>query len=294
MIVRQLSFSKITSFINHSLFAGVMLLSVSSANAQTETPPAAQQPTSTTIAKTNVPPQTAETIAKAEKIIARSVEVLGKDSYLGVRTVTARGLFTPFQDGTSGVPSSFVDYLVYPDKERTEFRSEGVRTVQSNSGDGGWIYDGAARTLKDMKPPQIENFHFAMRTSLEYLLRGWWRKDKAQLGYIGRREAGIGKRNETVALTHTDGLIVEYEFGAGDGLPARIGYKRKNDSEEEVAEEDRFAQFITVDGVLTPFILDHFRAGVQTSRINNQSVELNRPIPDELFQKPADIKAFKK
>jgi hypothetical protein len=240
-------------------------------------------------------PRTPETIAKAEAIVARAVEVMGGEKYRSIKTVTSRGLFTPFQDGVSGVPSTFVDYLVYPDKERTEFRSSGVRNVQSNSGNTGWVFDGAAKTLRDMKPPQIESFQLAMRTSLEYLLRGWWRNAKdVQINYIGRREAGLARRNETVTLTHSDGLVVEYEFGAKDGLPAKILYKRKNENGEEALEEDRFAQFINTDGVMTPFILDHFRARLQTSRINSETVQFNQPIADELFQKPADIKAFKK
>lgn len=236
---------------------------------------------------------TAEAIAKAEDIIKRVVEVLGGNKYLSVQTITARGFYTPFQDGISGIPSSFTDYLVYPDRERTEFKSAGARTIQVNSGETGWIYDGAARTLKDMKPAQVENFQLAMRTSMEFLLRGWWRESKAQLNYIGRRQAGLAKRNETISLTHPDGLVVEYEFGARDNLPAKLIYKRKSENDEEESEEDRFAQFIAVQGVLTPFIIDHYRKGVQTSRLNYESVQLNAPIPDALFQKPADVKAVK-
>lgn len=236
---------------------------------------------------------TAEAVAKAEAVIKRAVETLGGAKYLGVQTITARGFYTPFQDGASDVPSTFVDYLVYPDRERTEFKSAGGRTIQANSGNTGWIYDGAARTLKDMRPAQVENFRLALRTSTEFLLRGWWRDSGAQLNYLGRREAGLAKRNEVVSLTHTDGLVVEYEFGARDNLPAKLIYKRKKENDEEEAEEDRFAQFISVQGVLTPFIIDHYRKGVQSSRLNYESIQLNLPIPDALFQKPADVKAVK-
>ncbi|MEJ7711126.1 MAG: hypothetical protein WKF84_14990 [Pyrinomonadaceae bacterium] len=62
----------------------------------------------------------------------------GATLYLKVQTVTARGFYTPFDaGGISGVPSSFVDYLSYPDRERTEFKSGGVRTIQANSGETG-------------------------------------------------------------------------------------------------------------------------------------------------------------
>ena len=61
----------------------------------------------------------------------------------------------------------------------------------------------------------------------------------------------------------------------------------------EVAEEDRLLKPVTIDGVVTPFVIDHFRDGVQTSRINYESVEYNRPLADALFAKPANVKAVK-
>ncbi|HYE64490.1 MAG TPA: hypothetical protein VD966_02840 [Pyrinomonadaceae bacterium] len=230
---------------------------------------------------------------KIEQILRRAVEALGGSNYLNVRSVIGRGLFTQFKDGLPVVPAKFVDYLVYPDKERTEFRGGGLKIIQTNVGETGWLYDGATKTLKDMKPEQVEDFKRAMRTSVENLLRGWWRKEGAKLSYAGRREAGLARRNETVRLTYPDGFSVEFEFGARDGLPAKVIYKRKNAEDEEVTEEDRLAQFVNIGGVTAPFIIDHYRAGVQSSRINYESIEFNPSIPDSLFARPADAKALK-
>ncbi len=230
---------------------------------------------------------------KAEAILQRAIETLGGRAYLDIRTIIGRGLFTQFQDGRSGLPSQFLDYLIFPDRERTEFRAQGVRTIQTNVGTTGWIYDGATRTLRDMTPKQTDDFRFAMRTSVDNLLRGWWRKEEAQLSYVGRREAGLARRNEAVRLTYRDGFSVEFEFGAKDFLPAKSLYKRTIENQEEVAEEDRFAQYIKIGGVTLPLVIDHFRAGVQTSRINYELVEFNQSIPDSLFARPIDVKALK-
>lgn len=240
-----------------------------------------------------------ESVARAEKIIARGIEAVGGEKYLNIQTVVGRGFYTPFQEGISQVPVRFLDYLVYPDRERTEFTASGIRTIQTNVGDTGWFFDGATKSLHDMKPDQIENFKRAMRTSVENLLRGWWRKEGGTIKYAGRREAGLAKRNETVRLTYPDGFWIEYEFGAQDGLPAKIIYTRprKNpdteEEEEETKEEARIARTITIDGIAVPLIIDHFRNGVQTSRINYESVEYNRPLPDELFAKPENVKSIK-
>jgi hypothetical protein len=230
---------------------------------------------------------------KAEQIVKRAIEAMGGSSYLNARSVTGRGLFTQFKDGVSGLPTTFVDYLVYPDKERTEFKGGGVRVVQANVGKTGWVFDGATKSINDISAAQVADFQLAIRTNVDSLLRGAWRQEGAKLSYAGRREAGIARRNETVKLTYPDGLVVEFEFGARDGIPAKVLYKKKNAEGEEAQEEDHLAQFLNVDGITTPFVIDHFRAGVQTSRINYQSVEYNRPIPETLFAKPANVKALK-
>lgn len=231
---------------------------------------------------------------KVEQILKRAVEALGGANYLNVRTVVSRGRFTPFQDGISGLPTAFLDYIAYPNRERTEFRSKSGRVIQVNDGDGGWVFDGAARTIKDMTPQQVEDFkRFTLRTSVENLLRGGWRKDGAKLTYVGRREAGIARRNEVVRLTYADAMSIEFEFGAKDGLPAKVLYQRTNAEGEEALEEDRLAQNIPVGGVVAPFVIDHYRAGVQAYRINYESIEFNVPVAEALFARPANAKAVK-
>ncbi|MBA3712237.1 MAG: hypothetical protein H0W76_07280 [Pyrinomonadaceae bacterium] len=231
--------------------------------------------------------------AKAEQILKRAIEAQGGQAYLGVRAVVSRGLYTSFQDGQSTLPRTFVDYLVFPDRERTEFRGQGIKVIQTNTGDKGWVYDGATKTLADMKPEQAKDFQTAMRTSPDNVLRGWWRKEEAALSYVGRREAGVGRRNEVVRLTYPDGFTVEFEFSGSDGLPAKTIYKRQNEAGEDVNQEDRFAQYLNIGGVTLPFVIDNFRAGVQTGRINFQKIEMNAPVPETLFARPADVKSLK-
>jgi len=235
---------------------------------------------------------------KAEKILQKAIEAVGGQAYLTVQTVIGRGFFTEYHDGASGVPLRFVDYIAYPDRERTEFSGGGNRIIQTNDREQGWLFNAADKTLKDQTAQQVEDFRRGMRTSVENLLRGWWREEGATLSYIGRREASLGRRNETVKLTYADGFWIEYEFAATDGLPAKVIYKRKQknaDTEEieEVSEEDRFFKPIATSGVTASFVIDHFRNGKQTSRINYESIEFNKPLADSLFAKPANIKAVK-
>ncbi len=109
-----------------------------------------------------------------------------------------------------------------------------------------------------------------------------------------QREATLGKRNDVVKLTYKDGLVVEFEFAADDGVPQKAVYKRLNADNEEIKEEDRYAQFLDFNGIKSPFIIDRFTNGVQSSRINYESIEFNKSVPDSIFAKPANPKELKK
>ncbi|MCA1631231.1 MAG: hypothetical protein LC774_12995 [Acidobacteria bacterium] len=242
------------------------------------------------------PPQTID--EKAEGILRRAVEALGGASYLNIKSVIGRGNYTPYGQGAPGDIIAFVDYLIYPDRERTDYKGQGVRSIQTNIGaDKGWVYDGMTKTISDMKAEQFEDFRTSLRTSVDNLLRGEWRREGASLAYAGRREAGLARRNEAVRVTYPDGFTVDFEFGARDGLPAKVLYKRTIKTEDEkeavVTEEDRIERYLTFGGVQVPFTIDHYRDGVQSSRIAYDSVEFNPAIPDTLFAKPANPKAIK-
>jgi len=246
---------------------------------------------------------------KAQQIINNAIEKLGGEKYLNVRTAISKGLYSQFREGQAEQISTFIDYISYPDKERTEFKTNKIRYIQTNVGNTGWTFDGASLTIKEMKDDQVNEFrNYTLRTSVEYLLRGFWKKDSAKLEYAGKREAGLGKRNEVVRLVYEDGFSVEFEFNAKglsvsptDWFPARVVYKRrvepsegeKTDDDGTVKEEVRFGQFVEVNGVMTPNVIDTYRNGKQTARVNFQSIEFNKEIPESLFAKPTNVKEIK-
>jgi hypothetical protein len=229
---------------------------------------------------------------KAEAVLKKAVAVMGGDNYLKVKTQIGRGKFSLMRDGMTGSFQSFVDVIVFPDKERTEFKELGKKTVQTNAGDSGWIYDGEAQVINVQSDTQIADYKRGINASLDNLLREHWR-GKAVLSYVGRREASLGKRNDVVKLTYSDDFAVEFEFSA-EGLPVKAIYKRTSPDGEERKEEDRYAQFVDIQGIKTPFIIDHFSGGAHVSRINYETVEYNKPVPDSIFTKPGNPKEVKK
>lgn len=231
--------------------------------------------------------------AKAAAIVARAVGLLGGNKYLNIRSQVGKGKFSIIRDGSLVSFQSFIDIIIFPDKERTDFKVQGSKTVQVNTGDTGWIFDGDLEVIKTQTEGQVADFKRGIRTSLDGLLRGYWKGD-AELTYSGRRPATLGKRNDVVRLTYKDDFSVEFEF-SDDGLPQKSVLKRTNANGEQITEEDRYAQFIDLDsGIKAPFIIDRFTDGKQSSRINFESIEYNKSISDSIFEKPASVKEAKR
>ncbi len=238
--------------------------------------------------------QTSKSDEKAETIIKRAVENLGGEKYLLATSQIGRGRYSILRDGALISLQTFVDVIVFPDKERTEFKVAGGKTVQTNTGSTGWIFDGEAQTINAQTKEQIENYRRGLRTSIDNLLRGNWRSEAGvKLQTAGKRQAGLGKRNDVVKLVFENGFAVEFEF-SDDGMPAKSIYKRKNSDGEDITEEDRYAQFIDVQGIKTPFIIDHFTNKQHTSRVNYETVEFNKAVSDSIFAQPKGAKELKK
>jgi len=229
--------------------------------------------------------------AKAAAIVAKAVQQLGGERYLNVTSEVARGSFSQLRKEGVASYQTFSDAIIFPDKERTDFKGSS-RSTQVNTGDTGWIYDGDQEIIKIQTPVQIENFKRALRTSLDTLLRGAW-KGQATLSYAGRRQGGIGKRNDVVRLTYNDGFAVEFEFD-DTGMPVKALYTHKNLADDPVKDEDRYAQFVDLSGIKTPLVVDHYTDGQAVSRINYDSVEFNKNISTSIFTKPATPKEAKK
>ena len=237
-------------------------------------------------------PDAAGKDTKADAIVSNAIRAMGGDRYLQAKTQIGRGKFSVIRKNAVASFQSFVDVVVFPDKERTEFKGNGSRTIQTNTGDTGWVFDGDQKLIKVQAENQIANFKLGLRTSIDYLLKGAWRADGV-LSYIGKRAATLGKRNDVVKLTYKDGFTAEFEFASDDGLPQKVMYSRSVADGEVVKEEDRYAQFVDINGIKAPFIVDRYTNGTPTSRINYESVEFDRSIPDSVFTKPAGPKDIK-
>ena len=89
-----------------------------------------------------------DTRERAEAVIKKAVEKMGGDRYLNVKTQVGRGKFSLLRKGGVVSFQSFLDIIVFPDKELTEFKGGGARTLQVNTGETGWIFDNDSEIIK--------------------------------------------------------------------------------------------------------------------------------------------------
>ena len=229
---------------------------------------------------------------EAEEVIVRAVVALGGNAYLNASSSVGEGSLSVLDRGRIGSYMTFIDVIVYPDRERTDFEERGSKTVQVNTGDTGWIYEEHLEKFGDQTDKQIEDFKRSMRTHYDQLLRGEW-KGLAELSYAGRRPSTLGKRNDVVRLEFEDGLWVEYEFD-DDGIPMKTLFSTMNSDNQEIKEEFRYGRFIRSGGIMYPSVVDRYTNDVHIFRATYESLEFNRSIPAEIFVKPDNVKKLRK
>lgn len=230
--------------------------------------------------------------AKAEALIREVINKRGGDAYLKVGTMVSRGTYTPFEKGASGSPQSFVDYIVYPGKERTEYDKGNNKFIQSNSETANWVYDAKQKMIRDQKDEQIKQFQQNARYDLENLLKVASRQSGVKLIYLGRREAWRGTFSEAVRIEFTDGGSAILHIDPRAKMPLMTEYKLITE-EGTVNNESRYYRWVDYNGIQYPTLIDFYRDGKQSARVSFDSIDLNVNIPDKLFAKPENVKEVK-
>ncbi len=230
--------------------------------------------------------------AKATALVRDAVAARGGDTYLKISSLESRGQYTPFEKAVSGDPQPFVDYIVYPSRERTEFGKGDGKFIQTNSEKANWVYDATQRMIRDQKEEQVKQFQQGARYDLDNLLRTASQQAGVKLVYLGRREAWRNTFSEALRVDFADGGTATLHFDPRSKLPMMIEYKSVGEA-GTVSNEVRYFRWVDYAGIKFPTIQDSYRNGKQSSRVSFDSVSFNVSIPDKLFAKPSNIKDVK-
>ncbi len=228
------------------------------------------------------------------ELIEKAIRARGGERYLKFNSIMTSGQFTSFDKGASTIPKQFVDWIVYPDKERTEFGKgkKKDRIIQVNVGKTGWIYDGDAQTLKDQNEVQIKAHLEGLEFDIDRILRFSWKQPGAETRLWGREEIRPGERANVVEIKLKNDQLLYLWLDRSNHLPMSLIYEKIVDG-KLVKHETRYFQYIEYEGVIFPNIVDFYRDGIQEGRINLQAVKLDPPIAENLFAKPLNIKDIK-
>lgn len=239
-------------------------------------------------------PNDPKNVQRGAELIKQSVEARGGERFLSFTGIMSSGMYTPYQKGLSQNPIQYVDWIIYPDKERTDFGKgkKKNRRIQVNVGKTGWVYDGDSETLKDQTDKQIEEHLEGLDFDIDRLLRAAAKSDGVEVGFAGREETRPGERADVVAIRFKSDRTAYLLLDSQTHLPMSLSYEKTEDG-GLVKQEIRYNQYVDYDGVKFPNIVDFLRDNVQTGRVNVQSIKLNTPALDELFAKPASVKAIK-
>jgi len=230
--------------------------------------------------------------AKASALVQSAVAARGGEVFLKIRSVVSRGQFTPYEKGVSGDPVSFVDYVSYPGRERTEFDKGDNKFVQTNSEVSNWVYDAKQRMIRDQKEEQINQFRQSARYDMDNLLRVASKQDEVKLVYLGRREAWRNTFSEAVRIDFKDGGTAILHFDPRSKLPLMTEFKTVGEG-GTTNNAVRFYRWIEFSGVNYPTFQDFYRNGTQTARVSFDTVTFNEAIPDKLWAKPLSLKEVK-
>ncbi len=239
-------------------------------------------------------PKDPKNVERGVELVKQAIQARGGERFLSFTSIMSNGIYTPFDKGLSQIPTQFIDWIVYPDKERTEFGKgkKKDRRIQVNVGKTGWVYDGDAETLKDQTEKQIEEHVEGLEFDIDRLLRVAVKDSGVEVGYAGREETRPGERADAVAIKMKSGATASLLLDQRTHLPISLTYEKTGDS-GLVKHEIRYFQYVDYDAVKFPNVVDYYRDNVQTVRVNIQSVKLNVPAGEELFAKPVSVKAIK-
>lgn len=229
---------------------------------------------------------------KAAALVRDAIAARGGDPYMKINTVESRGQFTPFEKAVSGNPTPFVDYIVYPSRERTEFGKGDTKFIQCNSESANWVYDANQKMVRDQKEEQVKQFQQSLRYDLDNLLRAASRQSGVKLFYLGRREAWRNTFSEALRVDFNDGGSATIHFDPRSKLPMMVEYKTVGE-EGTINNEVRYFRWVEFTGIQFPTIQDSYRNGKQSGRVSYDTVTVNASVPDKLFVKPSNIKEVK-
>jgi hypothetical protein len=221
----------------------------------------------------------AESQNQTRRIIDQTVEALGGSAFLGVTEIRTAGRFFSFNKGELSGVESFVDYIKFPDMERTEFGREKNRSITINKGSEGWIIKERDKEVEPQPAGQAEESEIGFRTSIDYVLRFVLNHPQTTIQSLGNEIIDF-KRADVIEVRDPAKNLIRFFIDRSTRLPVKVQVRRASERE---LHEDLFGNWHRFQGVMTPMFVSRSKDGIKTMEIRLETVAYNSGLADSLF-----------
>lgn len=228
---------------------------------------------------------------RAREVIARAIDAMGGDAYLGVERTASNGRYFQFSKGRRTF-ARYWDWTVYdPAKWRMQLgegRRQFIRIYNLELGKG-WTLSGRD-TIEEASEDDIREFRKVVKQDLDILLRIRLNEEGMNLYYYGPDEvAGAGEFEAVEFLDATNDAVVVF-FSRQTHLPAKLETQFTDQLGIRRKQELEFSNWHVIQGVKVPLRYDVFTDQEMSSQRFLEQITINPSIPPEYFLEPVPDK----
>ena len=218
--------------------------------------------------------------AKSQQVLDRTIQALGGQEFLHVKTLTTKGRIFAIQDGTTAGLEPFQSYTEYPSKRRFSY-GKTMPVVLINNGDKGWEIDRYG--LISQPPEQLRRWIASNRYSFENLLRVRI-QEAGVLIQAGGTDFMDNAPTQEIGITEVGGTTVRLDVNRLTFLPTRVTYLLRNPTDGTADEfSDAYSDFKLYDGIQTPMHITRYMNGDRVGETFRNFAKYNEDYPANYF-----------
>jgi hypothetical protein len=251
-------------------------------------------------AQTSVLPPAPSEI-QGRQMMQKAITALGGPEFLNMRSLMTKGrIYGFFHDQLSGydIARTFVEYTDQPEGKDLAVKE---RQVLGKKQDYAVLYlpdQAFDLTFRGARPIDDESwlrYDRATRNDIRYILRYRMKETGLDFDYVGS-DVLLSTHVEIVDISGAGNLSIRVYFDHNTMLPIRQVYNWMDSNTRERNEDVTFfdkwrdAGF----GVMWPFSTERQHNGYKTFQAFADEAEVNKSLPDKIFDLPPGVKLLKK
>jgi hypothetical protein len=233
-----------------------------------------------------------ESEAKAKEILQRGVQALGGERYLKARDVYCEGRLANYDSqGLLAGYTEVFDYVLFPDKNRTEYYKK-RNIIYVNNGAQGWSLDRAG--VEESPAERGTDYLDSLKTDIHNLLRFRLNEEGMNFRYQGKDMVDL-KPSEWVEITDRERRVLRIAFVQATGLPIRATFVTRNrETRVRTEEVEYYSNYHTVEGIETALRVYRERNGRMVHQLFWNKCAYNTGVQESFFTREALEQAWAK